>query len=57
MERRTKRTSVETKLGEYLQNEDHFIAPPEIKLKLISKDPDSKEIDSRSIAISTAIQC
>lgn len=57
MERRTKRTDVEIKLGEYLQNKERFITPPEIRLKLISKDPDNKEIDSRSIAISTAIQC
>lgn len=45
------------RLNEYLEFEDQFENPPEVKLVLRSQDESGKQIGARDIAVSTARQC
>ncbi|MFZ5366229.1 MAG: FAD-dependent thymidylate synthase [Patescibacteria group bacterium] len=50
--------SAERNLSEYLSFEKEFVDPPKVKLSLITRvPPGEKDIDSRDIAVSAALQC
>lgn len=56
-ERSSKTHDVETVLVDYLSGSEKFEKPPQVKLVLISTNPNDPEVGSRDVAVSAAYQC